>query len=81
MRSMEPLDCLCMVPLNRKLTVITLTGPVVGPLLGMFILTLFSSLTFQVRAQRGADRREAGRTREGHMDASGFLYASADIFC
>ncbi|TYK04715.1 reverse transcriptase [Cucumis melo var. makuwa] len=30
-----------------------------------------------VRAQRGADRREAGRTREGHMDASGFLIASA----
>ncbi|KAA0063987.1 gag protease polyprotein [Cucumis melo var. makuwa] len=27
-----------------------------------------------VRAQRGADRREAGRTREGHMDASGFSY-------
>ncbi|TYK07530.1 DNA/RNA polymerases superfamily protein [Cucumis melo var. makuwa] len=27
-----------------------------------------------VRAQRGADRREAGRTREGHMDASGFPY-------
>ena len=51
-----------------------------GPLLGMFILTLFSSLTFQVRAQRGADRREAGRMREGHMDASGFLIASADVF-
>ncbi|TYK15038.1 gag protease polyprotein [Cucumis melo var. makuwa] len=31
-----------------------------------------------VRVQRGADRREAGRMREGHMDASGFLYASAD---
>ncbi|KAA0046179.1 gag protease polyprotein [Cucumis melo var. makuwa] len=27
-----------------------------------------------VRAQRGADRREAGRTCEGHMDASGFPY-------
>uniref|UniRef100_A0A9I9ECX2 Uncharacterized protein n=1 Tax=Cucumis melo TaxID=3656 RepID=A0A9I9ECX2_CUCME len=31
-----------------------------------------------VRVQRGADRREAGRMRKGHMDASGFLYASAD---
>ncbi|KAA0054797.1 hypothetical protein E6C27_scaffold437G00820 [Cucumis melo var. makuwa] len=34
-----------------------------------------------VRVQRGANRREAGRMREGHMDASGFLYASADVFC
>ncbi|KAA0040695.1 pol protein [Cucumis melo var. makuwa] len=34
-------------------------------------------LLCRVRAQRGADRREAGRTREGHMDASGFLIASA----
>ncbi|KAA0057631.1 pol protein [Cucumis melo var. makuwa] len=34
----------------------------------------------RVRIQRGADRREVGRMREGHMDASGFLYASADIF-
>ncbi|TYK21884.1 hypothetical protein E5676_scaffold494G00190 [Cucumis melo var. makuwa] len=34
-----------------------------------------------VRVQRGADRREAGRMREGHMDVSGFLYASADVFC
>ncbi|TYK29131.1 hypothetical protein E5676_scaffold120G002730 [Cucumis melo var. makuwa] len=33
-----------------------------------------------VRAQRGADRREAGRTREGHMNASGFLIASAMYF-
>ncbi|KAA0054818.1 hypothetical protein E6C27_scaffold437G001100 [Cucumis melo var. makuwa] len=33
-----------------------------------------------VRAQRGADRREAERTREGHMDASGFLIASAMYF-
>ncbi|TYJ97622.1 hypothetical protein E5676_scaffold469G00060 [Cucumis melo var. makuwa] len=33
-----------------------------------------------VRAQRGADRREAGRTREGHMDAPGFLIASAMWF-
>ncbi|KAA0032206.1 CACTA en-spm transposon protein [Cucumis melo var. makuwa] len=32
-----------------------------------------------VRAQRGADRREAGRMREGHMDASGFLIASAMV--
>ncbi|TYK00355.1 copia-type polyprotein [Cucumis melo var. makuwa] len=37
-------------------------------------------LLCRVRAQRGADRREAGRMREGHMDASGFLYASADVF-
>ncbi|KAA0040139.1 hypothetical protein E6C27_scaffold768G00080 [Cucumis melo var. makuwa] len=28
-------------------------------------------LLCKVRAQRGADRREAGRMREGHMDASG----------
>ncbi|KAA0062244.1 hypothetical protein E6C27_scaffold679G00070 [Cucumis melo var. makuwa] len=34
-------------------------------------------LLCRVRAQRGADRREARRTREGHMDASGFLIASA----
>ncbi|KAA0063903.1 uncharacterized protein E6C27_scaffold616G00290 [Cucumis melo var. makuwa] len=34
-----------------------------------------------VRVQRGADRREAGRMREGQIDASGFLYASADVFC
>ncbi|KAA0067099.1 pol protein [Cucumis melo var. makuwa] len=38
-------------------------------------------LLCRVRAQRGADRREAGRTREGHMDVSGFLIASADVFC
>ncbi|KAA0047215.1 hypothetical protein E6C27_scaffold908G00010 [Cucumis melo var. makuwa] len=31
-------------------------------------------LLCRVRAQQGADRREAGRMREGHMDASGFLY-------
>ncbi|KAA0036863.1 hypothetical protein E6C27_scaffold20G001720 [Cucumis melo var. makuwa] len=37
-------------------------------------------LLSRVRAQRGADRREAGRTREGHMDASGFLIASAMYF-
>ncbi|KAA0065934.1 hypothetical protein E6C27_scaffold62G00010 [Cucumis melo var. makuwa] len=37
-------------------------------------------LLCRVRAQRGADRREAGRTHEGHMDASGFLIASADVF-
>ncbi|XP_050935752.1 uncharacterized protein LOC103500957 isoform X3 [Cucumis melo] len=28
---------------------------------------------FKVGVQRGADRREAGRMREGHMDASVFL--------
>ncbi|TYK31696.1 hypothetical protein E5676_scaffold398G00630 [Cucumis melo var. makuwa] len=38
-------------------------------------------LLCRVRAQGGADRREAGRTREGHMDASGFLIASAMYFC
>ncbi|KAA0046089.1 NAC-alpha domain-containing protein 1 [Cucumis melo var. makuwa] len=36
-----------------------------------------SRLLCRVGAQRGADRREAGRMREGHMDASGFLIASA----
>ncbi|KAA0054558.1 hypothetical protein E6C27_scaffold24G003480 [Cucumis melo var. makuwa] len=34
-------------------------------------------LLCRVGAQRGADRREAGRMREGHMDASGFLIAFA----
>ncbi|KAA0056294.1 hypothetical protein E5676_scaffold108G00080 [Cucumis melo var. makuwa] len=38
-------------------------------------------LLSRVRAQLGADRREAGRTREGYMDASGFLIASAMYFC
>ncbi|TYK13831.1 transposase [Cucumis melo var. makuwa] len=38
-------------------------------------------LLCRVRARRGADRREAGRMREGHMDVSGFLFASADVFC
>ncbi|KAA0046287.1 ty3-gypsy retrotransposon protein [Cucumis melo var. makuwa] len=38
-------------------------------------------LLCRVRAQRGADRRGAGRMREGHMDASDFLIASADLFC
>ncbi|KAA0045826.1 protein LTV1-like protein [Cucumis melo var. makuwa] len=33
-----------------------------------------------VRVQRGADRRGTRRLREGHMDASGFLYAFADVF-
>ncbi|KAA0050007.1 hypothetical protein E6C27_scaffold13G001910 [Cucumis melo var. makuwa] len=37
-------------------------------------------LLCRVGAQRGADRREAGRMREGHMDASGFLIASAMYF-
>ena len=80
MRSTEPLDCLRRLPLNRKLTVITITGPVVGPLLDIFYTHPFSSLTFQVRVQRGANRREAGRMREGHMDASDFLIASAMYF-
>ncbi|TYK04828.1 zinc finger MYM-type protein 1-like [Cucumis melo var. makuwa] len=40
-------------------------------------VTVTRMATEDVRAQRGADRREAGRTREGHMDASGFLIASA----
>ncbi|KAA0066266.1 pol protein [Cucumis melo var. makuwa] len=34
-------------------------------------------LAREVGVQRGADRREAGRMREGHMDASGFIIASA----
>ncbi|KAA0045447.1 hypothetical protein E6C27_scaffold1770G00030 [Cucumis melo var. makuwa] len=38
-------------------------------------------LLCRVRVQRGVDRRGARRMREGHMDASGFLYASADVFC
>ncbi|TYK05709.1 retrotransposon protein [Cucumis melo var. makuwa] len=38
-------------------------------------------LLCRVKAQRGADRREAGRTREGHMDASGFLIASTINTC
>ncbi|KAA0032356.1 ty3-gypsy retrotransposon protein [Cucumis melo var. makuwa] len=38
-------------------------------------------LLCRVRAQRGANQRGAGRTREGHMDASGFLIASAMYFC
>ncbi|TYJ98031.1 hypothetical protein E5676_scaffold487G00610 [Cucumis melo var. makuwa] len=38
-------------------------------------------LLCRVRVQRGADRRGARRMREGHMDASDFLYASADVFC
>ncbi|KAA0041927.1 DNA-directed RNA polymerase I subunit RPA1-like [Cucumis melo var. makuwa] len=37
-------------------------------------------LLCRVEVQRGADRREAGRMREGHMDASGFLIASAMYF-
>ncbi|KAA0059070.1 hypothetical protein E6C27_scaffold1186G00120 [Cucumis melo var. makuwa] len=40
-----------------------------------------TSLLCRVRAQRGADRRGAGRMREGHMDVSGFLIASANVFC
>ncbi|KAA0042135.1 gag protease polyprotein [Cucumis melo var. makuwa] len=39
------------------------------------------SFIYGVREWRGADRRGARRMREGHMDASGFLYASADVFC
>ncbi|KAA0066190.1 ty3-gypsy retrotransposon protein [Cucumis melo var. makuwa] len=35
-------------------------------------------ITRLVRVRRGTDRRGAIRMREGHMDASGFLYASAD---
>ncbi|KAA0047130.1 reverse transcriptase [Cucumis melo var. makuwa] len=38
-------------------------------------------LLCRVRAQRGADRRGAGRMRESHMDASDFLIASVDVFC
>ncbi|TYK22031.1 hypothetical protein E5676_scaffold318G00020 [Cucumis melo var. makuwa] len=46
-----------------------------------FGITRLIRAPFGVRVQRGADQREAGRMREGHMDASGFLYASADVFC
>ena len=52
-----------------------------GPLLGISYTHPFSSLSFQVRVQRGADQRGARRMCEGHMDASGFIYASADVFC
>ncbi|KAA0060796.1 gag protease polyprotein [Cucumis melo var. makuwa] len=37
-------------------------------------------ITRLVRVWRGADRRGARRMREGHMDASGFLYASANYY-
>ncbi|KAA0034005.1 hypothetical protein E6C27_scaffold400G00710 [Cucumis melo var. makuwa] len=37
-------------------------------------------LLCRVGVQRGADQREAGRMREGHMEASGFLFASAMYF-
>ncbi|TYK11903.1 gag protease polyprotein [Cucumis melo var. makuwa] len=43
-----------------------------------FGITRLIDVFFEVRVQRGADRRGARRMREGHMDASGFLYASAD---
>ena len=43
-------------------------------------LVVPSKVGIEVGAQRGADRREAGRMREGHMDASGFLIASAMYF-
>ncbi|TYK29154.1 UBN2 domain-containing protein [Cucumis melo var. makuwa] len=38
-------------------------------------------LLCRVRVQGGADQRGARRMCEGHMDAYGFLYASADVFC
>ncbi|KAA0053287.1 hypothetical protein E6C27_scaffold102G00930 [Cucumis melo var. makuwa] len=38
-------------------------------------------LLCRVRAQREVDRRGAERMREGHMDASDFLIAFADVFC
>ncbi|TYK08782.1 hypothetical protein E5676_scaffold1300G00090 [Cucumis melo var. makuwa] len=40
-----------------------------------------ASFGITVKVQQGADRREARRMREGHMDASSFLYASVDVFC
>ncbi|KAA0033088.1 gag protease polyprotein [Cucumis melo var. makuwa] len=43
-----------------------------------FGITRLIRAPFGVKVQRGADRREARRMREGHMDASSFLYASAD---
>ncbi|KAA0047817.1 NAC-alpha domain-containing protein 1 [Cucumis melo var. makuwa] len=36
-------------------------------------------LLCRVRAQRGADRREAGRTREGHMDACSFEFTEYQL--
>ncbi|KAA0056410.1 hypothetical protein E5676_scaffold120G002440 [Cucumis melo var. makuwa] len=45
------------------------------------ICAFYRTTRLLCKGQRGADRREAGRMREGHMDASGFLYAFADVFC
>ncbi|TYK21849.1 gag protease polyprotein [Cucumis melo var. makuwa] len=44
------------------------------------LICAFDGITrlIDVRVWRRADRRGARRMREGHMDASGFLYASAD---
>ncbi|TYJ98253.1 putative mitochondrial protein [Cucumis melo var. makuwa] len=41
------------------------------------VVSLAMTQNIKVGAQRGADRREAGRMCEGHMDASDFLIASA----
>ncbi|TYK31586.1 hypothetical protein E5676_scaffold172G00850 [Cucumis melo var. makuwa] len=45
------------------------------------IRTSFGITGLMCKGTARADRREAGRMREGHIDASGFLYASADVFC
>ncbi|KAA0045601.1 pol protein [Cucumis melo var. makuwa] len=43
------------------------------------ICAFYGTTRLLLRAQLGADRREAGRMREGHMDASDLLIASADV--
>ncbi|KAA0053260.1 mucin-19-like isoform X6 [Cucumis melo var. makuwa] len=46
------------------------------------LICAFDGITrlIDVRVRRGADRQGARRMREGHMDASGFLYAFADHY-
>ncbi|KAA0032779.1 gag protease polyprotein [Cucumis melo var. makuwa] len=51
--------------------------PTTGPRIEAGSVVIHRGL--HVRVQRGADRRGARRMREGHMDVSGFLYASADV--
>ncbi|TYK02909.1 ty3-gypsy retrotransposon protein [Cucumis melo var. makuwa] len=47
------------------------------------LICAFDEITrlIDVRVRRGTDWQGATRMREGHMDASGFLYAFADVFC
>ncbi|KAA0043121.1 hypothetical protein E5676_scaffold592G00050 [Cucumis melo var. makuwa] len=45
------------------------------------ICAFYGTTRLLCKGTGGADRREAGRTREGHMDVSGFLIASAMYFC